>query len=472
MAPELAETVVMTAVVSVQIDDQEFLAPPALLQGTHWRAISYDVYTGYGWAISEERSDPTGAFQMIPVPQTEGQTTLTQFIYEQQDERSIRYTTGIPVRFEHATVVSWRGLDDLVRVRTPTPGPASAYKAVSRLTTAVPDALRQSRLADVPAPLLARYTVLPETTPQRVRDLAQEVAGEYENPYDQARALEQFLRQYPYSLDVPEPPYGADPVDYFLFDLQTGYCDYYASSMVVLARTLGLPARLAVGFKAQPPDEDGVQTLRQLNAHSWAEVYFAGYGWVEFEPTASFASPRDTVISAYDPANFTMEFEPPFQETYTPPPIPEARPFPWLRLLVLALITTGLLYVWWQQRGERALRADGVVWAYSRLQLNARKLGQPPAASQTPQEFADVLLYRLGRYGRRPRLRPTLAAMQTHINQITHLYNERRYGGQESGGYDSDEHLPVGQPAARQAWRKLRRPFWRLRFLHRFSRKL
>ena len=102
---------------------------------------------------------------------------------------------------------------------------------------------------------MARYTTLPDSVPQRVRDLAQEIAGSQTNPYDQARAIEQFLRQYPYSLEVQTPPREVDPVDHFLFEQRAGYCDFYASAMVVLARAVGLPARLAVGYLAQPEDE-------------------------------------------------------------------------------------------------------------------------------------------------------------------------------------------------------------------------
>ncbi len=66
--------------------------------------------------------------------------------------------------------------------------------------------------------------------------------------------------------------------------------------MVILARSLGLPARVAVGFLSQPPDDFGMQTIRQSNGHSWAEVYFADYGWVEFEPTAGFVTPHDSAL--------------------------------------------------------------------------------------------------------------------------------------------------------------------------------
>ena len=76
--------------------------------------------------------------------------------------------------------------------------------------------------------------------------------------------------------------------DYFLFDLKQGYCDYYATSMVVLARAAGLPARLVVGYANGSYDHERAQYIVTENyAHSWVEIYFADIGWVEFEPTSS-----------------------------------------------------------------------------------------------------------------------------------------------------------------------------------------
>lgn len=464
-APELHETVVMTAVVSVVLETEQFLPPPESWRGAHWRSLSYDVYTGRGWAISEERVEPTAPFQDIVVPAGEdladaGQTTLRQQVYWQQDERAVRYTIGLPARFDHATLVSWRGLNDLARVRVQAPESASVYEATSHLITATPQQLRRSRVEETPAALLVRYTALPPNVPNRIRELAQQVAGGYSNPYDQARALEQFLRQYPYSLNVPLPPAAVDPVDYFLFDLQMGYCDYYASSMVVMARTLGLPARLGIGFLAQTPDENGVQTIRQIHGHSWAEIYFAGYGWVEFEPTTAFASARDTAVVPFID-RFDFQPQPSFVENDTPPPIPQAnpaRPFPWSRLLLILAAAVLLALAWRRQRQERRRRADGVVWAYGRLQHSAHKLGQWPDASQTPQEFSHALLARLDGWAQNKSRRPRLLAMRAPITRLTHLYNQRRYAGLPAGG----------QEEARRAWGELQRPLWWLRLVRWF----
>ena len=295
--PELTETVAMTATLrpgrSVTAGD---------LAGFHWRSISYDVYTGNGWRRSPEREENVGSGEAIPPPEDDGRgrpIIVAQEVEWTYDRRATRYTVGRPVTFSHDLIVQWRGLDDLVGVRGRNNAPVR-YWAETRLVLATPDELRAVRLSDTPPEIRARYTALPDTIPERVYDLARQAAGlnaidasgqaAPPSPYDQARAIEQFLRQYPYSLDLSTPPANSDIVDYFLFDLQRGFCDYYASAMVVMARAVGLPARLGVGFLQQPPDAAGVQTIRQINAHSWAEVYFAGYGWVEFEPTAPFAS--------------------------------------------------------------------------------------------------------------------------------------------------------------------------------------
>ena len=109
----------------------------------------------------------------------------------------------------------------------------------------------------------------------------------------------QYLREnIEYSDTVPNPPRNKDRLEWILFEHKKGYCVYYASSEVLMLRSLGIPARMAVGF-AQGDAEDGTYTVRRLNAHAWPEVYFPGIGWVEFEPTASQPSldrplpPRD-----------------------------------------------------------------------------------------------------------------------------------------------------------------------------------
>jgi transglutaminase-like putative cysteine protease len=445
--PELYETVVMTAV--VQSD--------ANLAGIHWRALSYDVYTGRGWALSEERIEPIAANAAIPLPEVAATGTVSQTVHWVQDERLTRYTLGLPQRFEQPVDAIWRGQTDLVRAN----GDDTTYTVQTQVSQATPAMLRETAVTDIPPAILARYTALPDGVPPRVLDLAQEVAGSRRNPYDQARALEQFLRQYDYSLEISAAPGSEDPVDYFLFEQQAGYCDYFASAMVVLARAVGLPARLAVGYLAQPADASGVQTMVQVNGHSWAEIYFAGYGWVEFEPTAAFASPHTGQFGATQPPDFAAQ-APDFAEpeNLNLPPVPEVvegRPFPWLPLLAGAALVWLAWWLW--RRAQLPAGADAVVWSYGRWQQNAARLGQEPRPSQTPQEFLAAFQGFLAGYGRFPRLARQIEQLQPHLIQLTNLYVQRRYAGDEASG----------RLQALESWQRVKRPLWLLRIVRRFA---
>ena len=158
-----------------------------------------------------------------------------------------------------------------------------------------------------------RYLQLPQNLPQRVKDLSASLVSSYNNNYDKAKAIEQYLASnYPYNLDVRSTPRNRDFVDYFLFDLKQGYCSYYASAMVVLARSAGLPARYAEGYILPPEpvkNSSSTYVVTNMQAHAWAEIYFEGYGWLPFEPTspfrASFYADTDTdavYASSYSPA--------------------------------------------------------------------------------------------------------------------------------------------------------------------------
>lgn len=445
--PELAETVVMRAIVDF---DGEVARPESAL---HWRGISYDVYTGRGWAISEERQEVVTAGSPIPWPSlpAEAQVTATQAVYWVLDQRVTRYTMGMPLAFEQDVVTLWRGVEDLSRVQ----GTVQVYTATSQLVGASPAELRAAPPAEIPLAVQARYTELPAGVPERVRELAQQVAGDAPTAYDQALALQTFLRQYPYSLDLELPPADADPVDFFLFELQRGYCDYYASAMVVMARSLGLPARVAAGFLAQPPDENGVQTVYQINAHSWPEIYFAGYGWVEFEPTPAVSGNAGQQTNEALPAT-TPEIE----VVATPPPIPEAaprRPFPWLVLLLLPL-----LLGWWvvRRRRQRPVVRDGILWAYDQLQQQARHLGQPTPPSQTPAEFQAALLTHLNDHpAQSSRLARLQAEIRPEAERLINLFIARQYGRVR----------PAAQSAL-HSWRRLRGRLWLLRILKKLRR--
>ena len=147
------------------------------------------------------------------------------------------------------------------------------------------------------------YLQLPDHLPERVYKLAQELTKDYNNTYDQAKAIEKYLRsgKYDYeTLNVPAPENEQDFVDQFLFESERGYCDHFSTSMVVLLRAAGIPARWVKGFGPGQNEYDRetekyTVTVRNKNAHSWVEVYFPDVGWIPFEPTPGFDNPTPVV---------------------------------------------------------------------------------------------------------------------------------------------------------------------------------
>ena len=141
----------------------------------------------------------------------------------------------------------------------------------------------------------AMYTQLPEQLPARLYDLAEQITKDAPTTYDRVRAIESYFTEAGYRYekkDVPYPEKDEDYVDQFVFETKKGYCDNYSSSMVVLLRTLDIPARWAKGYASGTYDsETGTTLITENDAHSWVEVYFPTLGWIPFEPTVGFDAP-------------------------------------------------------------------------------------------------------------------------------------------------------------------------------------
>lgn len=137
-----------------------------------------------------------------------------------------------------------------------------------------------------PADVRDRYLTLPRDVPEQVNLLAREVVGDANNPYRQAVELQNWFRdEFEYSLEV-QSGHGGSALMEFLSD-KTGYCEQFSATMAIMARSLGIPARVAVGYMKGTSLGDGRYEVKAHDAHAWPELYFAGYGWVPFEPTPS-----------------------------------------------------------------------------------------------------------------------------------------------------------------------------------------
>ncbi|PRS38244.1 hypothetical protein C6Y02_12895 [Bacillus sp. NMCC4] len=144
------------------------------------------------------------------------------------------------------------------------------------------------------------YLQLPSSLPERVKTLANSLTETKDNMYDKAKAIEDYLGSAKFSYEtqnVAVPGRNEDYVDQFLFDTMVGYCDNFSSSMIVMLRSIGIPARWVKGYTSgqlyeTQMDGNNVYEVTNNNAHSWVEVYFPNRGWVTFEPTKGFTNPE------------------------------------------------------------------------------------------------------------------------------------------------------------------------------------
>ena len=146
--------------------------------------------------------------------------------------------------------------------------------------------VRDSNSRDYPPHVAILYLQRPPHLDPRIAPLAREVTSSATSNYARARAIEQYLRtNFSYTLQLPGVR-EADPLAQFLFERKKGHCEYFASSMTIMLRTLGIPARVVNGFRGgEYNDLSGNYIVRERDAHSWVEAYFPEYGWVSFDPT-------------------------------------------------------------------------------------------------------------------------------------------------------------------------------------------
>jgi transglutaminase-like putative cysteine protease len=292
--------------------------------------------------------------------------------------------------------------------------PGQKYAVTAFETSARGEDLRAAP-AVYPDEITSRYLQLPDTITPRTRDLAALITANATNTYDMALAVENWLRtNIVYTEDVPFPPENQDVVDFVLFDSRAGYCEYYASSFVVMMRSLGVPTRMVTGFFPADRDaEAGGFLYRERNAHAWPEVYFEGYGWVPFEPTAARSqfnrepAPANPVVGGISPeSGASGDFLPedmlpdfglqrPIErgggiavtggETENPVTSTE-----WaVRAVSFTLMALVLLVLFLWLRGMRGLTPTEQL--YTKFARGASWSGVRPTPSMTPHEYAQTV---------------------------------------------------------------------------------
>lgn len=334
----------------------------------------------------------------------------------------VQYKDGIATAITFARVLS--NPPDILAVHSPGYlDNGGSYTIKSSFSYATPDDLRAAD-SDYPAWVRDRYLALPDTLPARVRQLAAEITSSASTAYDKAQALTDYLRGMPYSLKVEPPPYDRDGVDYFLFTLKEGYCNYFASALTVMLRSVGVPARLAVGFMPGEPTEDGVYLVRDSDSHAWTEVYFQGYGWVPFEatpgrdapprPSPAVAGRGEVMIPYREDEDFYEWFEEESPRVIIPfrPPTSSFNPSTMLPWLALPVVFGLLILLFW--RRYMAMPRDAAT-AYRQMVVLTSLAGMGPKSGQTPYEYAGSL-------GK------TLPRHNTHVQTISGSYVRWLYG--------------------------------------------
>ncbi len=411
----------------------------------YWRSQTYDIYTELGWANSPLEAHPLPPDQFLVRTLPPGPDLFQQFQRVAPDE-TLLYAVNAPYRLSESVQAWWRTRGDLALLA----GEAGRYTVLSRTPdpTIAELRARSPLTATLPPEVSERYLGLPNTVPSRVLDLARQIVGDAPTRFDRARAIEAYLRTYPYNLDLPEPPGDRDLVDYFLFDLQEGYCDYYASAMVVMARAVGVPARLATGYAQGTYDYDEDRwVVTEKDGHSWVEVYFEGIGWVEFEPTAGL--PALERPGGQDLAAITL------------PPLPR-RPARWWQQVPWGLVVVGSFLVGlvaavvWLWRPRPALApADLIRDRQARLLRWGARLGQPFRDGQTAHEYSQALgsaVHGRGQTSRLSQIRQASSEAPSQIEHLAEAFTRVQYRSESI----SDRH----GWQVRNLWARLRRHLW------------
>ena len=274
---------------------------PEDLFGLHWRGRSYDRFDGVRWSRSNRLLPSIGPARWY---EAWGGGRVRQQIYSAPLDVAVLFALHpmLEVRSDNPRI---EPLFDNAGDHIYWGSGAPSYQALSVADRPAPAALREAGSGFSPA--RSYYTQLPPL-PERVGNLADSLTQGLDNNYDKVTAINDFFHtEFDYTLELPRSAQEAT-LDYFLFERGEGHCEYFSTAMVVLLRSLGLHAREVNGFLGGQWNDFGQYlAVTQNEAHSWVEVWFPGYGWVQFDPTPTGAGTSAAVMSWLWPGRFLFD---------------------------------------------------------------------------------------------------------------------------------------------------------------------
>ncbi len=435
---------------------------PEQLRSVYWQAVVYDTYEDGGWQIAEDLESrlhyPDDG--PLPIPQTQAREVVSYDVYNYIPNSSFIYSAPEVIASDKQMFIDSTLDAQEQELITSTRSryvlrQGDVYNVTSRVSTADAESLRRATLA-YPPWVRERYLQVPESVTEETKELAAQLTAPHDNPFDKTLAVRDYLRSnITYNDQIDAPPESAEPIHYTLFETQEGYCNYYASAMAIMLRSQGVPSRVVSGYAQGEFDEASTSyRVRASNAHTWVEVYFPRYGWIQFEPTVSIPTvDRPESAGGGDAfASPVLPVDPDIPEPFDPRDLLEdelrndlgAEPdtaaasfwsdFPvWQTALamIILLAAAAVTFVAYEMNKRAESNVDS---SYHRLGFWATLLGIFYGPSETPYERAEKMTAVVPE-GRSP------------IRNLTHEYVRKQF----SGDYADD-----GEFNPRKEWRKLR----------------
>lgn len=295
----------------VELSDRELFTVAVLPEERqYWRLTSLDEFDGNGWRARSNYADAAGALAATVDPSIAGPAFVqtvsllglgNSYLPVAYEPRRVIDDGGTAMEYESASGSLIKSRRDALA------GPGRFSYVVESVIPVIddPDRLRSADTSVLDPDFLALNTRLPDGARDVVLEEARRVTEDARSDYHRALLLQDHLRLdggFRYDLEV-HSGHGIDSLEEFLFDVRAGYCQQFASAYAAMARSIGLPTRVAVGFTWGEWDSgrgaQGAYVVRGEHAHAWPEVYFAGAGWVRFEPTPGRGAPGDFAITGH-----------------------------------------------------------------------------------------------------------------------------------------------------------------------------
>jgi protein-glutamine gamma-glutamyltransferase len=380
----------------------------------YWRGLVFDLYRDGAWTTSNSgyrEMQPYVPSRFLPPAPPNNLGTFVQTF------RVLRTMPGVlnaayPIQSLYAPVAQLRQ-DAYGTFHTPTQLRAGqTYSVVSYLPNLSPDILRadENPALTLSDPAYYDYAALSP----RARELADRVATGATNQFDAVMALTNYLqRNFRYTLDLPRVPTGRDPVDWFLFDVKTGYCEQFATALTLMLRELGIPARLATGYATGDYDPLLNQAVvRERDAHAWVEVWFGGHGWVPVDPTPGVDPLAATRWPSHWAAGGIARLIPHLTIGAPTEVLGSLGALAVVPPAIAIAVIVVVVYAWlrrrvWHGSGKAVPGENELLRLYERVQ---RRLSRRRAPPETPLEYREAMHTAL-------------------LTELTELVNEGAYAG-------------------------------------------